>query len=271
MAEQPFTANPAKLKVARAGAPRWMVTFADLMALLFAFFVLLLSFSDVNKDTFDKNASEINEAFNNARDGSGQTLSLDDLQRREQDLQNREGLFEQGQDILDRQADRDRRKAALVQTLQSSLSTEIDESVIQLVEDENGVILRFPSKTAFPAGGREISNRMALTIDKLSSVLKSTKGDIVVTGHTDNAPISTDLFRSNWSLSTERAVSVVHYLLESSGVPASRVAARGLADSRPLTTNDTPENQAKNRRVEILVRVPLAQSGGAKLEIERAQ
>jgi chemotaxis protein MotB len=123
------------MKVARVGAPRWMVTFADLMALLFAFFVLLLSFSDVNKDTFDKNASEINEAFNNARGASGQSLSLDNLQRREQDLQDREGLLEQTQDIMDRQADRYRRKTALIQTLQSSLSSEIDGSVIQLVED----------------------------------------------------------------------------------------------------------------------------------------
>ena len=70
------------------------------MALLFAFFVLLLSFSDVNKDTFDKNASEINEAFNNARGASGQSLSLDNLQRREQDLPDREGLLEQSQDTL---------------------------------------------------------------------------------------------------------------------------------------------------------------------------
>jgi flagellar motor protein MotB len=62
------------------------------------------------------------------------------------------------------------------------------------------VILSFPSKTAFPAGGREISVRMAGTLDKLSGVLKSTKGNVIVTGHNDNAPISTDLLRSNWSL-----------------------------------------------------------------------
>ena len=108
---------------------------------------------------------------------------------------------------------------------------------------------------------------MAGTLDKLSGVLKSTKGNVIVAGHNDNAPISTELFRLNWSLSTERAVSVVHYLIESSGLAASRVAARGLAHSRPLTTNDTPENCATNRRVEIASRVPLAPKGGSKLEI----
>lgn len=99
--------------------------------------------------------------------------------------------------MLARQADRERRKAALVSTLKTSLTKEINDSVIQLVEDENSVVLRFPSKSAFPAGGRDLSGRMRATLDKVATMLTDSKGEIVVTGHTDNALISTDLFRSN--------------------------------------------------------------------------
>jgi chemotaxis protein MotB len=265
MSSDGFMANPAKVKVARSGAPRWMVTFADLMSLLFALFVLLLSFADVDLGKFSKNASQINEAFNNP-DAGGASFSLDELQQREQDLLDREG---KNAELLALKADRERRKADLVSNLKESLTKEINDSVIQLVEDENGVVLRFPSKTAFPAGGRDLSSRMRATLDKVAIMLTQSKGEIVVTGHTDNAPISTELFRSNWSLSTERAVSVVHYLIGSNNLSASRVVAQGLADSRPLTTNDTPDNRAQNRRVEILINVPKTKPGEAKIEVEQ--
>jgi chemotaxis protein MotB len=260
-----FVANPAKVKVARSGAPRWMVTFADLMSLLFALFVLLLSFADVDLGKFSKNASQINEAFNNPDAGEA-SFNLNKLQQRELDLLDREG---KNAELLALKADRERRKANLVSKLKESLTQDINDSVIQLVADENGVVLRFPSKTAFPAGGRDISERMKATLDKVAVMLNQSKGEIVVTGHTDNAPISTELFRSNWSLSTERAVSVVHYLIGNNNLLVSRVVAQGLADSRPVTTNDTPDNRARNRRVEILINVPKTKPGEAKIEVEQ--
>ncbi len=266
MSTDGFMANPAKVKAARSGAPRWMVTFADLMSLLFALFVLLLSFADVDLGKFSKNASEINEAFNNPDAAGAQSFNLDELQQREQDLLDREG---ENAELLTLKADRDRRKAALVSSLNESFLQEIKDSVIQLVEDENGVVLRFPSKVAFPAGGRDLSNRMGETLDKVAVMLQESQGEIVVTGHTDNAPISTELFRSNWSLSTERAVSVVHYLIEKNSLPAGRIIARGLAASRPLGPNDTPDNRAINRRVEILIQVPKTKQGEARIEVDQ--
>ncbi len=76
-----------------------------------------------------------------------------------------------------------------------------------------------------------------------------------MSGHTDSSPISTARFRSNWDLSSARAVTVVHYLMEKAGVKATRITARGFADSRPLVKNNTPENQSKNRRVEIALEI----------------
>jgi chemotaxis protein MotB len=265
MSSDGLMANPAKVKAARRSAPRWMVTFADMMSLFFALFVLLLSFADFDIGKFKKNAMLINEAFNNPKAAREQSFNLDDLKEREQDLLERE---ERNAELLALKADRERRVATIISTLKESLTQEIKDSVIQLGEDENGVILRFPSKAAFPAGGRDLSSRMRSTLDKVAVILNQSKGEIVVTGHTDSAPISTELFRSNWSLSTERAVSVVHYLIGNNNLPANRVVAQGLADSRPLTSNDTPDNRALNRRVEILIDIPNTKPGEAKIDVE---
>ena len=81
------------------------------------------------------------------------------------------------------------------------------------------------------------------------------KGQILVSGHTDNSPISTGWFRSNWDLLSARAVSVVHFLITRTAVSPSRITALGVADSRPLVKNDTPENQSRNRRVEISIEI----------------
>ena len=99
----------------------------------------------------------------------------------------------------------------------------------------------------------ELSSTILPALVKLAKVLAVNKGQILVAGHTDNAPISTARIRSNWDLSTQRAVSVVHYLLEVSIINPARITAQGFADSRPLDPNDTPEHRARNRRVEISV------------------
>ena len=87
----------------------------------------------------------------------------------------------------------------------------------------------------------------------LSDVIKKSKGDVIVAGHTDNIPLGRRWFLigSNWELSAARATSVVHHFLNYTDIPPDRMAVQGYGDSRPLVPNDSPENRAKNRRVEI--------------------
>jgi len=136
-----------------------------------------------------------------------------------------------------------------------SLERELAESRIVLVDKGDRIIIRFPGATSFLAGSAQLAGEFEPTLNRIASILRATKGQILVAGHTDSSPISTARFRSNWDLSSARAVTVVHFLIEQAGVRPGRIAAQGFASSRPLVKNDTPENQARNRRVEISIEI----------------
>ena len=238
-----------------AGAPRWMVTFADLMALLFALFVLLLSFSEIDSDSFKKNAGPISEAFNakptalptaipkvEATPTTSLRLDLEPLQEE-----------------IDPEQFRTQAKVYLLGQLRFALAEEIASKQVELIMQDNYVIIRFPSKFAFTSGAEGLTDAIMPTIDSISRVLARTPGKIVIAGHTDSTPISTARFRSNWELSAARAVSVVHRLLANKRIDPQRVTAQGFAEHRPLGSNDTSESRSKNRRVEISVEVPVAE------------
>ena len=234
-----------------AGAPRWMVTFADLMALLFALFVLLLSFSDIDSESFKKNAGPINEAFNAKPTALPEgppspTASL----RLDLEAPPEEGGPEQSPTQT---------KASLLSQLRLALAEEIARKQVELVITDNLVVIRFPSNFTFTSGAEGLTDAILPTIDSISRVLARTPGKILIAGHTDDTPISTARFRSNWDLSSARAVSVVHRLLANKRIDPTRVTTQGFAEHRPLASNETPEKRAKNRRVEISVEVPVAE------------
>ncbi len=228
-------------------APAWMVTYADLMSLLFALFVLLLSFSEVNDNSFQKNAGPMREAFNQNADF--QTDEQSNLSGGRGILS---GVKSVQMDIPQTEAIRE----AMVAQLRRSLQADIANHLVELQETNTGIIVRFPSETAFQSGGAELAPSSYATLDKIIPVLARTPGDIKVGGHTDDIPISTLQYRSNWDLSSARATSVVHYFLRSGQIPKKRLTSQGYADSRPLIENKTPEARAKNRRVEISIEVP---------------
>jgi chemotaxis protein MotB len=118
------------------------------------------------------------------------------------------------------------------------------------------VIIRFPGSAAFASGTADLAAEFMPSLGRIGEVLKSANGRIFISGHTDDVPISTERFRSNWDLSAARAVSVAHYLLNDH-IEAKRVIVQGAADSQPLLPNDTPENRARNRRVEIALEIPV--------------
>jgi chemotaxis protein MotB len=241
------TIDGSKLIKHGRDAPAWMVTYADLMSLLFALFVLLLSFSEVNDNSFKKNAGPMREAFN----------QNSDFQTDEQSYMSGgrgilSGVRSVQMDIPETEAIRE----AMVAQLRRSLQADIASNLVELEETTNGIIVRFPSETAFHSGGAELAASSYGTLDKIIPVLARTPGDIKVGGHTDDIPISTLQYRSNWDLSAARATSVVHYFLRSGQIAKKRLTSQGYADSRPLIENKTAQARAKNRRVEISIEVP---------------
>jgi type VI secretion system protein ImpK len=134
------------------------------------------------------------------------------------------------------------------------LAEEIDKGLVAVYEDEQMSVVTLAGDGLFASGSAAVDRRYAPTFARIAQALDSVPGPVVVTGHTDNKPIRTARFPSNWELSTERAKSVMKLMSSSIGDPA-RLRAEGMADSDPVAPNDTEDNRRKNRRVMVILKV----------------
>ncbi len=162
---------------------------------------------------------------------------------------------------LERQlTDLERAKIAL----EKSLSKEIADKDVTLEMAEKGLVVTFLSEILFDSGKATIKKAADVSLDKVADVAKNIVPDlnIGVEGHTDNVPIKHSGWKSNWELSTARATSVIHYLINEKGVAPQRLAAIGYGEFRPVTSNDTPEGRRKNRRVEIVIMPKISKATG---------
>jgi len=140
-----------------------------------------------------------------------------------------------------------------VNELNGILKDEIADGLVTVENIEDKIIIRIQEKGSFSSGKADFNPGFLDVVDRISDALVRAPGRIVVAGHTDNIPIYTSRFRSNWELSSARAVSVVHALMMNPGISEDRVLVEGHADSHPLVPNDSAENRAKNRRVELVI------------------
>lgn len=247
----------------QAGAPTWMVTFADLMALLLTLFVLMLSFSEMDLQRYESLAGSLREAFGVAkRDKLAGVIEIDgslrrnaardvDMSRTENPTTDPVPIPELSEEVL-KQA-----KEARIRELEEELRKLIEDKMgttrIELEREGDRVVIRFPSQLAFPSANAEVTPEFDRILGDFAEVLRQSPGEVVVSGHTDNVPIFSSEFRSNWDLSAARASSVIKSLLAKDAVQPGRVKVEGYADTRPIAPNDTPEGRAENRRVELSI------------------
>lgn len=271
-----------------AGLPAWLATFADLMSLLMCFFVLLLSFAEIDAIRFKKMAESMKDAFgvqteipaNEIVKGVSvikqewspsvaeqaviteirQETSPEEKEHVEMqdgggDL-NAEQIMTEAQQIIEQ--DLQQQKAEL----QEALQEEIEQGLVTVEKEEQKITIRIQEKGSFGSGSASLAPGFFGVMDRISAVLAQKPGRIVVSGHTDNIPIRTGRFRSNWELSSARAVTVLHALVRNKDIDQNRVLVEGWADTQPLVANDTAENRAKNRRVELILRRGTDVEGG---------
>jgi chemotaxis protein MotB len=220
---------------------RWLVSYADFITLLFAFFVVMYSISSVNEGKFRTVSDSIKAALNPIVSPASTSVP-----------------FTVGQNkAVTVNPTIDSAKEPAVRRLREimrSLKNETHLEIIQLKELTNGdIVLTLPDTVLFRSGESILRPEARPFMQAIGEVLIELDRHVRVEGHTDNVPISTVQFPSNWELSATRAVTVVRTLSEQYGVQADHLTAVGHADSRSLTDNLTPESRAKNRRVEIVV------------------
>ena len=234
---------------------RWLVTYADMLTVLMALFIVLFALSVVDKQKFQKFAEGLNGDLGSgagvlsggpglqqsgdrvAVDLQAAITALNDEQSREQAA---------AKEKSDLEAARDKIRSALVAAhLEDSVRFTIDERglVVTVVTDD--VLFDLGSATLRPGGSR--------VLDAVAPALRALPNSVTVEGHTDDLPIR-GRSASNWELSTERATSVLRYLLDRHSLPAKRLSAAGYADQRPLTPNVSAAARSVNRRVEVIVR-----------------
>ena len=139
--------------------------------------------------------------------------------------------------------------------LEERLKNEIAQNQVKVEMLERGLVITLVTEVLFDSGKDKLRSQALETMEKISPVLKTTVRDLPlgVEGHTDNVPIKFSEWKSNWELSTARALSVLHYLIDLQGIDPQRLSATGYGEYRPLTSNDTTEGRKKNRRVEIVI------------------
>ncbi len=246
-----------------AGIPAWVMTFADLMTLLMCFFVLLLSFSIMDAQKFQKAAGSLRDAFGVQRivpDGEiplGESIIAQEFSPGKPEFTPIKIVQQKTVDIIQKDLDRldteSEEVKNTVSMLISKLNDEVKDGLLEIEVEEDTLMIRINEQGSFPSGAARLAKSFLPVLDKIKDVLNQSTGRVMVSGHTDNRPIHTKRYPSNWVLSADRAASVVHYLTKHGFAEPERLEIRAYADTKPLYPNDTPANRAKNRRIEINV------------------
>ena len=217
---------------------RWLVSYADFITLLFAFFVVMYSVSSVNEGKFKVLSESLVSSFNNKKTvGELSIVSLPINKNTPIQVQEKPP------------ADNAR---AFLSVANAITAANVPQGV-QITTTERGLNIRIKDDALFQSGSARLNPQIEEFIDLIASLVKELPNGIAVEGHTDNQPIRSSLYPSNWDLSTARANTLVRYLINQHHLADYRLSSTGYAGSRPVELNDTPEGQASNRRVEIIV------------------
>lgn len=213
---------------------RWLLTYADLITLLLAFFIIMYSMSRIDAKKF----GQVSQALQGILKGGGPSaIHLPDLNS----LSPGHGIMRVG-DL-------------------KMLQTKVQQQVNKLGRDkdvaaevnERGLVIHIMESAMFDEARADLKPRARELLDLVAGDIVHLPNQVRVEGHTDDRPINTDRFPSNWELSTARATAVVRYMIDNHGYPPEKISALGYASYRPFLPNNSMENRARNRRVDIVV------------------
>jgi chemotaxis protein MotB len=230
------------------GSPAWMTTFSDLMTLLLTFFILLYSFSTLDAIKFKNVASALQSVLLGEAKPTifpnevppGEAPILDPIPLPESD---------------DESEIEDEALIKLFHIVQNYVEEEELEAEISVKTNIRGVIIDINERVLFDSGKSNLKDESLEILDKVSVLINQFDNELIIEGHTDNNPIHTNQFDSNWELSVSRAVNVLRYFTEYKNVQPKRISAAGYGEYLPLQTNNTALGRAYNRRVNILILV----------------
>jgi chemotaxis protein MotB len=248
---------------------RWLVSYADFITLLFAFFVVMYAISTINQAKYDELTNSMGNAFSGVRDSSQQHINI-------KKSHGAKGVLEQKKSLLKPlpltrlYEDKMRRERESITSMGIALSNKlaplINQGKVRVMQNNRGVSIDISDSLLFSPGSAQLSAIAIGLIQEIAQLIKTSKREIQVEGHTDNIAIHNDTFFSNWELSAVRASSVVRQL-SIGGIADARLSALGFGSVQPVSENQTASGRSKNRRVSILILYASQQQDDTALEI----
>lgn len=234
---------------------RWLVSYADFITLLFAFFVVMYAISQVNQGKYRVLSDSLTVAFSKP-DAAAKTLIKTDPSGSNQSMialpfrERREA--QEAQQLLQEHAKQVKEMKQMESDLKQDLANLIDQGQVSVTESKRGITINVNASLLFPIGSSTLDPKANDALSTIAKKLTASNNLIQIEGHTDNTPISSPQFPSNWELSAARAGTVVR-LFAANGIEAKRLVAIGYGDNRPLDSNDTATGRSRNRRVAIQI------------------
>lgn len=206
---------------------RYLITYSDLITLLLGLFIILYAISNVDASKYQQMLSAFGNTFGeekkvvsiNTGNTNNTVVPVPQLKDRLHDMVNEYGYGD----------------------------------FIKLEENERGITIHIMDQILFNSGSAKLEQKSYEILSKLAQIIRGLPNDLRIEGHTDNVPINSAEFPSNWHLSVARAMSTAHYLMEKEKLPQDKLSVVGYSEYKPIAQNDTPENRSKNRRVDIII------------------
>lgn len=225
----------AKKKPKKENSERWLLTYSDLITLLMIFFVVMYSMSSVDSQKYAELAGSLNTSMGILQGGTGIANGTNDATP---SISAEQSLSADGK---------------IQQALQEYLESHGLSEQVSIHVDPRGLTLSFNDNILFDSGKADLQPTYQKYLLEICDIVRTFTNDVVVEGHTDNVPIHTSQFSSNWELAAIRAINVVHFFIDEGNLPASKLSAISYGEQRPVASNDTPEGRAQNRRIDIVL------------------
>jgi chemotaxis protein MotB len=233
---------------------RWLVSYADFITLLFAFFVVMFATSQTDKGK----AQQVSDSVNRALEGQKMTQVVAAILGGTAADKGRGNAMMRGPGGAKTSAEeqKNQKLAELLPSLKllsEELKKEIAEGKVTISMQARGLVVSFNQAALFPPGEDAISPEAYDGMEKVARAIGKMPNPVRLEGHTDSTPINTARFRSNWELSSARSIAILELLSNKFGVPRTRLSIAGYADTAPVASNDTEEGRARNRRADIVI------------------
>ncbi len=235
---------------------RWMVSYADFVTLLFAFFVVMFAASQADKGKAKQVSDAVKQAFEQGRFSSNSVSILggapDDTGKGSSQMKGPGGA-----EKFVPQPERDKGRMVellpSLRTLTEELKDDIAAGRVQISMQPRGLVVSLKQAAFFPSGAETIDEERYPSLEKVANVIRKLPNPVRLEGHTDSVPIHNARFASNWDLSAARSIAMLQLFANRFGVPTEQMAISGYADTKPIDSNDSEEGRARNRRVDILI------------------